>query len=251
MSSIYQSLKEEAFEANLEIPKRGLAIYTWGNVSAFDKAKGVFAIKPSGVPYDTMTVDDIVVVDLELKKVEGKLNPSSDTPTHAQLYKNFADIGGVTHTHSPHATAWAQACRSIPLLGTTHADHSANEVPCTPMISKEAVERAYEDETGILIVNTFLHPEKVNACDNNGVIRKPLVPSENPMVLVAGHGPFTWGANAAKSVYNAAVLEEIARMAWITMTVNPLFKPLPDYVVNKHYQRKHGKNAYYGQSASK
>ena len=129
MSSAYQSLKEEAFEANLEIPKRGLAIYTWGNVSAFDKAKGVFAIKPSGVPYDTMTVDDIVVVDLELKKVEGKLNPSSDTPTHAQLYKNFTDIGGVTHTHSPHATAWAQACRCIPLLGTTHADHSANEVP--------------------------------------------------------------------------------------------------------------------------
>ncbi|MCQ2614104.1 MAG: L-ribulose-5-phosphate 4-epimerase [Treponemataceae bacterium] len=247
MSSAYQSLKEEAFEANMEIPKRNLAIYTWGNVSAFDKDRGVFAIKPSGVPYDTMKVDDIVVMDLEGKKVEGSLNPSSDTPTHLRLYQNFKDIGGVTHTHSPHATAWAQACRGIPLLGTTHADHSANPVPCTPMISREQVERAYEDETGLLIVDTFLHPEKVGALDCFGNPLEALVPSENPMVLVAGHGPFTWGSNAAKSVYNAAVLEEIARMAWITMTVNPGFKVLPDYVVNKHYQRKHGKNAYYGQ----
>ncbi|MBP5401940.1 MAG: L-ribulose-5-phosphate 4-epimerase AraD [Treponema sp.] len=247
MSSIYQTLKEEAFEANLQIPKRGLAIYTWGNVSAFDKAKGVFAIKPSGVPYDTMKVDDIVVVDLELNKVEGKLNPSSDTPTHAELYKSFNDIGGITHTHSPHATSWAQACKGIPLLGTTHADHSASPVICTPMITKEAVESAYEKETGILIVNTFLHPEKIGAKYPDGTPLKPLVPSENPMVLVAGHGPFTWGSNADKSVYNAAVLEEIARMAWITMAVNPDFNPLPDYVVNKHYQRKHGANAYYGQ----
>jgi L-ribulose-5-phosphate 4-epimerase len=247
MSSIYQSLKEEAFEANQEIPKRGLAIYTWGNVSAFDKAKGVFAIKPSGVPYDTMTVEDIVIVDLDCNKVEGKLNPSSDTPTHAELYKHFEDIGGITHTHSPHATSWAQACKSIPLFGTTHADHSANDVPCTPMITKEAVERAYEDETGLLIINTFLYPEKVKALGLDGEIRKPLVPSENPMVLVAGHGPFTWGKDASKSVYNAAVLEEIARMAWITLTVNPDCRQLPDYVVNKHYQRKHGKNAYYGQ----
>ncbi len=247
MSSPYQSLKEEAFEANMEIPKRGLAIYTWGNVSAYDKAKGVFAIKPSGVPYDTMKVDDIVVLDLDGNKVEGSMNPSSDTPTHIQLYRNFQDIGGVTHTHSPHATSWAQACRGIPLLGTTHADHAANPVPCTPMITKEQVEKAYEDETGILIVNTFLHPETVKAVDCYGVPLKPLVPSENPMVLVAGHGPFTWGANAAKSVYNAAVLEEIARMAWITLQVNPDIIKLPDYVVNKHYQRKHGKNAYYGQ----
>lgn len=248
MGSIYQTLKEEAFEANMQIPKRGLAIYTWGNVSAFDKAKGVFAIKPSGVPYDTMTVEDIVVVDLELNKVEGKLNPSSDTPTHAELYKNFANIGGVTHTHSPYATSWAQACKGIPLLGTTHADHSANAVVCTPMIQKDAVERAYEKETGVLIVNTFLHPEKVGATSYDGSPLKPLVPAENPMVLVAGHGPFTWGSNADKSVYNAAVLEEIARMAWVTMTVNPAWKPLPDYVVDKHYQRKHGKNAYYGQA---
>ncbi len=247
MSSPYQSLKEEAFEANMEIPKRGLAIYTWGNVSAYDKAKGVFAIKPSGVPYDTMKVDDIVVLDLDGNKVEGTMNPSSDTPTHIQLYRNFQDIGGITHTHSPHATSWAQACRGIPLLGTTHADHSANPVPCTPMITKEQVEKAYEDETGILIVNTFLHPETVGAKDCYGEPLKPLVPSENPMVLVAGHGPFTWGANAAKSVYNAAVLEEIARMAWITMQVNPQIFRLPEYVVDKHYQRKHGKNAYYGQ----
>lgn len=247
MKSAYQTLKEEAFEANMQIPVRGLAIYTWGNVSAFDKDRGVFAIKPSGVPYDTMKVDDIVVVDLELKKVEGSMNPSSDTPTHAELYKRFENIGGITHTHSPHATAWAQACRSIPLLGTTHADHSANAVVCTPMIQAEAVERAYEAETGILIADTFLKPEKVGAKDYWGNPLKPLVPSENPMVLVAGHGPFTWGANADKSVYNAAVLEEVARMAWITMQVNPEWKPLPDYVVNKHYQRKHGKNAYYGQ----
>lgn len=247
MKSVYQSLKEEAFEANMQIPVRGLAIYTWGNVSAFDKDRGVFAIKPSGVPYDTMKVDDIVVVDLDLKKVEGTMNPSSDTPTHAELYKRFQNIGGITHTHSPHATAWAQACRSIPLLGTTHADHSANAVVCTPMIQAEAVERAYEAETGILIADTFLNPENVGAKDYWGNPLKPLVPSENPMVLVAGHGPFTWGANADKSVYNAAVLEEVARMAWITMQVNPEWKPLPDYVVNKHYQRKHGKNAYYGQ----
>ena len=247
MSSIYQTLKEEAFEANMQIPQRGLAIYTWGNVSAFDKAKGVFAIKPSGVPYDKMKVDDIVVVDLDCNKVEGSLNPSSDTPTHAILYKEFENIGGVTHTHSPHATAWAQACRSIPLLGTTHADHSANQVVCTPMITKEQVESAYEKETGILIADTFLRPEKVGAKGFDETPLKPLIPSENPMVLVAGHGPFTWGSNADKSVYNAAVLEEVARMAWMTMQINPQWKPLPDYVLNKHYERKHGPNAYYGQ----
>lgn len=247
MKSKYQSLKEEALEANLEIPKQGLAIYTWGNVSAFDKNLGVFAIKPSGVPYDSMTADDIVVMDLDCKKVEGKLNPSSDTPTHAEIYKHFPDVFGVTHTHSPYATAWAQACKGIPLLGTTHADHSANSVVCTPMISKEAVEAAYEKETGKLIVNTFLHPDSVGAKDIQGDALKPLVPMENPMVLVAGHGPFTWGSSAKKSVYNARVLEEIARMTWISLMINPNCSLLPDYVVNKHYQRKHGKNAYYGQ----
>ena len=245
--SSYKYLKEEAFEANMEIPMRKLAIYTWGNVSAFDKDKGVFAIKPSGVPYDTMKPDDIVVMDLDGNKVEGKLNPSSDTPTHIELYRRFENIGGITHTHSPYATSWAQACRSIPLFGTTHADHSANEVPCTPMITKEAVETAYEKETGILIAKTFLDPASVNALDCNGKPRKVLVPAENPMVLVAGHGPFAWGSNATKSVYNAAVLEEVAKMAWITLSVNPSAKTLPEYVINKHYERKHGKNAYYGQ----
>ena len=194
-----------------------------------------------------MKVDDIVVVDLDCNKVEGSLNPSSDTPTHAILYKEFENIGGVTHTHSPHATAWAQACRCIPLLGTTHADHSANQVVCTPMITKEQVESAYEKETGILIADTFLRPEKVGAKGFDETPLKPLIPSENPMVLVAGHGPFTWGSNADKSVYNAAVLEEVARMAWMTMQINPQWKPLPDYVLNKHYERKHGPNAYYGQ----
>lgn len=247
MSSIYQSLKEQAFEANMEIPRRELAIYTWGNVSAFDKDKGVFAIKPSGVPYDKMSVEDIVVVDLDCKVVEGKLNPSSDTPTHAILYKNFSDIGGITHTHSPYATAWAQAGKCIPLFGTTHADHCAHSVICTPIITKTAVEEAYERETGTLIVNTFLNPTSVRAKDYDGSALQPLVPSENPMVLVAGHGPFCWGKDAAYSVYNAAVLEQIARMAFVTLSVNPDANVLPDYVVNKHYQRKHGKNAYYGQ----
>lgn len=233
MKSIYASLKEEAWLANMQIPEHHLAIYTWGNVSAFDKDRAVFAIKPSGVPYDKMKAEDMVIVDLDGKKVEGALNPSSDTPTHAVLYREFSDIGGITHTHSPHATSWAQACKSIPLFGTTHADHSPNAVPCTPMITKAMVENAYEEETGNLIVQCFKD--------------LALVPKENPMVLVAGHGPFTWGENADKSVYNASVLEEIARMAWISLSLNPNLASLPDYVVNKHYQRKHGKNAYYGQ----
>lgn len=236
--SIYSSLKEEAWAANMEIPERGLALYTWGNVSAFDKAKGVFAIKPSGVPYPELKAEDLVVVDLDGNIVEGKLNPSSDTATHRILYKEFgvkdgAEIGGIIHTHSTCAVSWAQACMNIPLFGTTHADHIQVPVPCTPYLSKEAVERDYELETGNLIVDYFR---------NQG-----LNPSEVTMVLVGGHGPFAWGKTAAKSVYNGAVLEEVAKMALYTTQLKAGATQLPDYIVNKHYMRKHGPNAYYGQ----
>jgi L-ribulose-5-phosphate 4-epimerase len=240
--SKYASLKEEAWAANMEIPERGLALYTWGNVSAFDPSLGVFAIKPSGVPYPELTPDKMVVVDLEGKVVEGSLNPSSDTPTHRVLYAEFtvrdgAGVRGIIHTHSTHAVAWAQACRSIPLFGTTHADHIQTPVPCTPYLSKDAVDRDYELETGKLIVDEFR--------------RQKLNPDEVSMVLVGGHGPFAWGSSASKSVYNGTVLEEIARMAFITLEVNPNAEPLPSYIVNKHYMRKHGPNAYYGQSGAK
>jgi L-ribulose-5-phosphate 4-epimerase len=236
--SKYQTLKEQSYEANMEIPARGLALYTWGNVSAFDKNSGVFAIKPSGVPYPELKPEDIVVVDLEGKIVEGKLNPSSDTNTHMVLYREFgvkqgADIGGIIHTHSTVACAWAQALKPIPLFGTTHADHIQVSVPCTPYLSKEAVERDYELETGNLIVRHFLE-NKIN-------------PDEVTMVLVGGHGPFAWGKTAEKAVYNGAVLEEVAKMAMYTLQIKSDASPLADYIVNKHYMRKHGPNAYYGQ----
>jgi Ribulose-5-phosphate 4-epimerase and related epimerases and aldolases len=237
-ASPYKALKEEAWAANMEIPVRGLALYTWGNVSAFDPALAVFAIKPSGVPYPELTADKMVVVDLEGKVVEGSLNPSSDTPTHRVLYAEFAvadkaGIRGIIHTHSTHAVAWAQACKPVPLFGTTHADHIQTPVPCTPYLSRDAVERDYELETGNLIVDTF-RKQKLN-------------PAEVSMVLVGGHGPFAWGSSAEKSVYNGAVLEEVARMAYLTLQINPRARSLPDYIVNKHYMRKHGPNAYYGQ----
>ncbi len=236
--SKYQSLKEEAYEANMQIPEQHLALYTWGNVSAFDKAAGVFAIKPSGVPYPELSADSMVVVDLEGKVVEGDLRPSSDTPTHLVLYRDFAvkdgaNINGIIHTHSTFAVSWAQAVKEVPLFGTTHADHIQTFVPCTPYLSAEAVKNDYETETGNLIVSHFreknFNPEEVN------------------MVLVGGHGPFCWGSNAAKSVYNAAVLEEVCHMALNTLLINPKANPLPSYIVEKHYMRKHGPNAYYGQ----
>ena len=231
----YKTLREEAYEANMEIPRRNLAIYTWGNVSAFDPARGVFAIKPSGVSYDTLTVDSIVVVDLEGKVVDGNFNPSSDTETHRILYREFSGEGilGITHTHSPYAVAWAQARYSVPVFGTTHADHGAEEIPCTEIMSAEAVKSNYELETGNLIVNTFRKTGKN--------------PAHMPMVLVAGHGPFAWGKNASQSIYHAAVLEEVCKMALLTLTLNPEAEALPDYIIRKHWERKHGKNAYYGQ----
>jgi L-ribulose-5-phosphate 4-epimerase len=227
----YDALREEALAANLEIPKFKLAILTWGNVSAFDPQAGVFAIKPSGLDYDEMKADDMVVVDLEGKVVEGKLRPSSDTKTHLVLYKEFEGIRGICHTHSPHAVAWAQARRSIPCLGTTHADQTAGEIPCTGMITAEALARDYEMGTGELIAQTFKG-------------KKPL---EVPMVVVAGHGPFTWGKSAMDAVHYAAALEEVARMAILTYQINPAAAPLPEHVTRKHYERKHGLHAYYGQ----
>lgn len=231
MKSSYGELKEKAWQANLEIPRRGLAIYTFGNVSAFDAERAVFAIKPSGVAYESLGVADMVVVDLEAKVIEGALRPSSDTKTHAALYRAFQGIGGIVHTHSTYATAWAQASLPIPIYGTTHADHLAEDVPCTALMTDDAVRGDYEAETGTQIVDCF------RARD----------PRKTPMVLVAGHAPFTWGNTAEKAVYHAVVLEELAKMAFITRTLDPEARRLPDYLVQKHFERKHGKRAYYGQ----
>jgi len=230
---LYKTLREEAFEANMEIPRRGLAIYTWGNVSAFDPGKGVFAIKPSGIEYDKLTAQSMVLVDLEGAIVDGGLKPSSDTETHRILYRDFPGIRGITHTHSSYAVAWAQAKKPVPVLGTTHADHGTCEIPCTDFMGLEAVKNNYELETGKLIVETFRKAD--------------LNPIEMTMVLVAGHGPFAWGNSAAQSVYNGAVLEEVCKMALLTLTLNPHAKPLPEHIIKKHWERKHGKDAYYGQ----
>lgn len=233
----YTEIREKAYEANMQIPAQHLALYTWGNVSAFDRDAGVFAIKPSGVPYPDLSPESMVIVDLDGAVVEGKLRPSSDTPTHAVLYREFAgggaDIGGIIHTHSTFAVSWAQAVRPVPLFGTTHADHIQTEIPCTPYLSREAVRNDYEKETGNLIVSQFRSLS--------------LNPDEVSMVLVGGHGPFAWGATADKAVYNAAVLEEVSRMALNTLLIRPDATPLPDYIIEKHYTRKHGPNAYYGQ----
>ncbi len=228
---MYKSLKEEAYEANMELPKRGLVLYTFGNVSAIDRAKGIIAIKPSGVPYEDLKPKDMVILDLENKVIEGSMRPSSDTQTHVMLYQKFEKIGGVCHTHSTYSVAWAQALMPIPNLGTTHADHLVAAVPCTEVMSDEMIAGNYELETGNQILNVF----------------KNLSYEEVEMVLVACHGPFTWGKSAAKAVYNAAVLEELAKMAFLTQSLNPKIKPIKQTLINKHYQRKHGKNAYYGQ----
>jgi L-ribulose-5-phosphate 4-epimerase len=234
MPSPYRELKERAWAANQEIPKRGLAIYTFGNASALDAARGVVAIKPSGVAYDQLSVDDLVIVDLAGKLVEGTLRPSSDTATHLVLYRAWPGVGGIVHTHSGYATGWAQARLPIPIYGTTHADHLAEDVPCTAVMSDEAVERDYEVETGTQILDCFAS-------------RDPL---HTPMVLVAGHGVFTWGATPEKAIYNAAVVEELARMAFVTRTLNPAAARLPERLIRKHFERKHGKHAYYGQEQS-
>ncbi len=223
-------LKKAVYFANMQLVYHELVIFTWGNVSGIDREKGLMVIKPSGVEYDAMTADDMVVTDLEGRVVEGNLKPSSDTPTHIELYKAFPAIGGIVHTHSPWATAWAQAGRPIPALGTTHADYFYGDVPCTRPLTKEEVESAYEVETGKVIVETF----------------RNIDPMAIPGVIVANHAPFTWGENPAKAVHNARVLEEVAKMAFHTLQLNPQAS-MDSFLLDKHYLRKHGKNAYYGQ----
>lgn len=231
---MYEQLKQECLKANLQLPKLGLVLYTFGNVSCADRARGMFAIKPSGVEYDRLTAEMIVIMDFAGRVVEGKMRPSSDTPTHAVLYREFDSIGGIVHTHSPYATAWAQARRAIPLYGTTHADHLPCAVPCTEWMADDRIRNDYETETGLQITDCFRSGQ--------------LNPREVEMVLVGGHGPFTWGKDAAKALYNARILEELARMALLTESVNPDAMPLKQSIIDKHYNRKHGANAYYGQN---
>ncbi len=232
-----EELKEKVYRANMQLVEYGLVVLTWGNVSGIDREKGLFVIKPSGVPYSSMTADDMVVMDLDGNKVEGELNPSSDTPTHLELYKNFENIGGVVHTHSSWACAWAQAGRDIPAYGTTHADFANGAVPCARGLTKEEVESAYEKNTGSVIVEEFS--------------RRGITPEECPAVLVHRHGPFTWGSDPFKAVENALILDEVAKMAYHTEVAaangNDSNIGIEDYLLEKHYQRKHGKNAYYGQ----
>ncbi len=231
--SKYIEIRHMAWEANRQLPELGLVIFTFGNVSVYDPALGVFAIKPSGVNYDELDADMMVVVDLDGQVVEGKLRPSSDTLTHAVLYKSWKEIGSIVHTHSTYATAWAQAQRDIPILGTTHADHVAGDIPCAPPMSGEMVKGKYEHETGNQILNCFAE--------------RKLDYRQVEMMLVGSHAPFCWGKDAAKALYNAATLEEIARMATLTLQINPNAPSLSKELIEKHYSRKHGPDAYYGQ----
>ncbi len=228
------TLKEQVLEANLELPRLGLVDFTWGNVSGKDAQSGAIVIKPSGVPYKTMKVTDMVVVDAQGQVLEGTLKPSSDLATHLELYRHFPSVGGIVHTHSTWATVWAQACRGIPPLGTTHADYFFGEVPCTPVLTEQQTTHHYEAQTGQAIVQRF----------RDGGID----PIQMPAVLVANHGPFTWGADADAAVHNAAVLELTARMALLTLQMRPDLPSMPQYLLEKHFFRKHGPGAYYGQA---
>ncbi len=227
-----KNLKEQVYEANMELPKRGLITYTWGNVSGIDRKKGLFVIKPSGVDYKNLKPEDMVVVDLEGNKIEGKYKPSSDTATHLELYKAFEGLGGIVHTHSPWATSWAQAGRPIPCYGTTHADYFYGEIPCARSLTADEINGEYEKNTGLVIIETF----------------KNIDPMSIPGVLCTNHGPFTWGKDAAEAVHNAVVLEEVAKMATRTEAINKEVMPAPQVLLDKHYLRKHGDNAYYGQN---
>ena len=228
-----QELKRQVYEANMLLPKYGMVTFTWGNVSAIDRESGLFVIKPSGVEYESMKPEDMVVMDLNGNRVEGKLRPSSDTPTHLELYKAFPEIGGIVHTHSSYATSWAQAGRSIPCYGTTHADYIYGEVPCVRCLTKEEIDEAYETNTGKLIVSEFKRSKKEIMAV--------------PAVLCKNHGPFTWGKDAKDAVHNAVVLEEVAKMAYRTESINSKVEPAPQELQDKHYYRKHGAGAYYGQ----
>ena len=228
-----EQLKKEVYEANMLLPKYGLVTFTWGNVSGIDRESGLIVIKPSGVEYETMTADDMVVVDLEGNRVEGKLKPSSDTATHVELYKAFPNIGGVVHTHSSYATSWAQSGRSIPCYGTTHADYYYGEVPCLRCLTEEEIESAYEENTGHLIVNEFARLGKD--------------PAAVSAVLCKNHGPFCWGTDPMNAVHNAVVMEEVAFMDYHALMLNPVHRDIQQTLLDKHYLRKHGANAYYGQ----
>lgn len=228
-----EQLKQQVYEANMELPRYGLVTFTWGNVSGIDRERGLFVIKPSGVEYDMLTPEDMVVMDILGNKVEGRYNPSSDTATHLELYQAFPEIGGVVHTHSSYATSWAQAGRDIPCYGTTHADYIYGEVPCLRCLTEEEIEQAYEENTGRLIVSEFARLQKD--------------PMAVPAVLCKNHGPFTWGRTPHEAVHNAVVLEEVAKMAYRAESINPDVRPAPQKLQDKHYYRKHGANAYYGQ----
>jgi L-ribulose-5-phosphate 4-epimerase len=231
--SKYQNIREEAYKANMLLPKLGLVLFTFGNASAADQEDQVFAIKPSGVPYEELSPGNMVIVDFEGKTVEGDLRPSSDTQTHAVLYKHWSEIGGIVHTHSTYGTAWAQSLKPIPIYGTTHADHTTAAIPCAPPMSDDKIAGNYEYETGFQIM------DHLKACG--------LSYMEVEMILVGNHAPFTWGKDAAKAVYNSAVVEEIAKMALLTEQLNPQVQPMKDALIKKHFDRKHGVDSYYGQ----
>lgn len=228
-----EDLKQQVYEANMELPKRGLVTYTWGNVSAIDRNTGYVVIKPSGVDYEVMKPEDMVVVDLMGNRVEGRYKPSSDTPTHLELYKKYPELGGIVHTHSSWATSWAQAGRAIPCYGTTHADYFYGEILCARNLTEEEISEAYEKNTGLVIIETLGDKS----------------PLEAPGILCKNHGPFTWGKDAHEAVHNAVVLEEVAKMAYRTEQLNPKVLPADQALQDKHYYRKHGANAYYGQTS--
>lgn len=233
MSKKYHDIRESAYEANMQLPKLGLVLFTFGNVSAADREQGVFAIKPSGVPYEKLSPKKMVIVDFDGNIVDGDLRPSSDTKTHAVLYKHWENINGIVHTHSTYATAWAQTQRDIPIFGTTHADHLTVDVPCAPPMDDEMIKGDYEYETGFQIMNCFKE--------------KGLSYEDVEMILVGNHAPFTWGKTADKAVYNSAVLESVAQMAYLTEQIKPMAPRLKDALIKKHFERKHGPNSYYGQ----